>query len=190
MESFGTGLLALNELLNGNDARDDIDEDQIQPSSYLNPGAIAGTQPKTEVLSAKSKTSNGKDIFEEEDVEDASAAHSDAANDSRPQPEYDVKYKQAVTSEDMYLGMSNRNPSSASCEDIVIEVKLPQTAYREVVLDVNDRVLDVACPKYRLYLPLPHPVNSKQGAAQWLAKQEILRITLPLNRELEFIYRA
>eukprot|EP00730_Choanoeca_flexa_P011340 TRINITY_DN2468_c0_g1_i1.p1 TRINITY_DN2468_c0_g1~~TRINITY_DN2468_c0_g1_i1.p1 ORF type:complete len:140 (+),score=11.71 TRINITY_DN2468_c0_g1_i1:295-714(+) len=103
---------------------------------------------------------------------------------------YDVKYKQAVTSEDMYLGMSNRNPSSASCEDIVIEVKLPQTAYREVVLDVNDRVLDVACPKYRLYLPLPHPVNSKQGAAQWLAKQEILRITLPLNRELEFIYRA
>ena len=32
-------------------------------------------------------------------------------------------FKQAVTSEDMYLQMSGRNPSSTSCEDLVVRNK-------------------------------------------------------------------
>ena len=33
-------------------------------------------------------------------------------------------------------------------------------------------------------------VQSKEGTAKWLSDRNVLRVTLPLNRELEFIYRA
>lgn len=33
-------------------------------------------------------------------------------------------FKQAVTSEDMYLQMSGRNPSSSSCEDLLVRISL------------------------------------------------------------------
>ena len=33
-------------------------------------------------------------------------------------------FKQAVTSEDMYLQMRGKNPSSSSCEDLVVRVKI------------------------------------------------------------------
>jgi hypothetical protein len=35
---------------------------------------------------------------------------------------YDIIYKQAVTSEDMFLGMGNKNPATASCEDMVVSI--------------------------------------------------------------------
>ena len=33
---------------------------------------------------------------------------------------YDIVYKQAIATEDMFLGMSNRTPSTSSCEDMVV----------------------------------------------------------------------
>jgi len=33
-------------------------------------------------------------------------------------------FKQAVTSEDMYLQMTGKNPSTASCEDLVVSIKM------------------------------------------------------------------
>ena len=33
---------------------------------------------------------------------------------------YEMVFKQAVTTEDMYLQMTGRNPSTASCEDLVV----------------------------------------------------------------------
>lgn len=33
---------------------------------------------------------------------------------------YEMVFKQAVSSEDMYLQMSGKNPSTASCEDLVV----------------------------------------------------------------------
>lgn len=35
-------------------------------------------------------------------------------------PRYEMIFKQAVTSEEMYLQMGNKNPSTASCEDMVV----------------------------------------------------------------------
>ena len=40
---------------------------------------------------------------------------------------YDIVYKQAVTSEDMFLGMSNKTPATASCENMVVSVNLCQS---------------------------------------------------------------
>ena len=33
---------------------------------------------------------------------------------------YEILYKQAVTAEDMFMGLSGRDPSSGSCEDLVV----------------------------------------------------------------------
>ena len=33
---------------------------------------------------------------------------------------YDVVYKQAVSTEDVFLGMGNKSPTTASCEDIIV----------------------------------------------------------------------
>ena len=37
---------------------------------------------------------------------------------------YDIIYKQAVTTEDMFLQMSNKTPSSVSCEDMVVSCRV------------------------------------------------------------------
>ena len=33
---------------------------------------------------------------------------------------YDIHFKQSVTAEDIYLGLGNKNPSTASCEEMVV----------------------------------------------------------------------
>lgn len=37
---------------------------------------------------------------------------------------YDIVYKQAVTSEDIFLGMGNKTPATASCEDMVVSLMI------------------------------------------------------------------
>lgn len=38
----------------------------------------------------------------------------------------EFKYKQAVTTADNFLGMSGKDPSTSSCEELVIAVQLPK----------------------------------------------------------------
>lgn len=47
--------------------------------------------------------------------------------DGRVVPEYEFRYKQAVETTDMYLGLDpmGKNPTSTSCEDLVLLVTLP-----------------------------------------------------------------
>ena len=49
---------------------------------------------------------------------DEKSRHED--DDPRPQPEYDMVFRQAVSAEDVYLGMGNKNPTTASCEELVV----------------------------------------------------------------------
>ena len=88
---------------------------------------------------------------------------------------YDIVYKQAVTSEDMFLGMSNKTPATASCENMTVsalyisyltlnvevclcthsrgsslfqvKITLPDTKFADVKLDVKDKFLDCRTPK-------------------------------------------
>jgi len=39
---------------------------------------------------------------------------------------YEMHYKQRVTTEDVFLQMGNKNPSSASCEDLVVSLRLAE----------------------------------------------------------------
>ena len=61
---------------------------------------------------------------------------------------YEFLYKQAVATEDVYLGMSDKDPSSTSCEDLVLKVYLEGTqSMSELDLDVEDTHVKVRSPR-------------------------------------------
>ena len=57
--------------------------------------------------------------------------------DDRPAPEYEVLFKQHVGTEDVFLGLSDRDPSSNHCDSLLVKVKLPNTKFANVQLDVK-----------------------------------------------------
>lgn len=50
---------------------------------------------------------------------------------------YEMVYKQAVSTEDVFLGMGNKSPTTASCEDIIVS-----TASLPLILCSNSFALD------------------------------------------------
>mmetsp|Transcript_33515 Transcript_33515/g.58709 ORF Transcript_33515/g.58709 Transcript_33515/m.58709 type:complete len:182 (+) Transcript_33515:2219-2764(+) len=160
------------------------EEDEDEPKSYkqftagsvLNPGSF-GQEKKSQAkphAKIEVKKPGAQPVPEEPE---------DDPNDTRPEPEYDIVYKQRVGAEDIFLGMSGLDPSSVCCQEILIKVKLPDTKYKDVTLDVDSRWLRLKTPLYKLNLGLPHPVRDKEGRAQWLTEREELHVSLPLNKE-------
>nr|XP_020480374.1 protein PIH1D3 [Monopterus albus]XP_020480375.1 protein PIH1D3 [Monopterus albus] len=192
MECLGVSSLqnlqALSALLSTQqDDDDDDDEDSKNVTAWaqLNPGNI-GTPPKKdkEVSGAYVKT-NSKDIWGEEEVPEG-IQYGDLC-DTRPQPEYDILLKQSVGTEDLFLGLSGKDPSSICCEAMLVKIKLPDTKATDVVLDVKEKFLDLRTPKYKLGLHLPHPIHSQEGKAQFFSEREELEVTLLLNRPMDVI---
>lgn len=52
--------------------------------------------------------------------------------DDRPQPKFDVLMKQHLGTEDVFLGLSDRDASSTHCDSILIKVWLPKTKLSQV----------------------------------------------------------
>ncbi len=77
------------------------------------------------------------EIFTEEDIKEKNVL----IEDKRPRPEYDLLYKQRVGTEDIYLGMSGKDVSSNSCDELVMKIKLPGTHIKEIALDVKEQSL-------------------------------------------------
>ena len=86
-------------------------------SPYATPGSIGPQSTSTPSTSLGPSTS--KDSKVETQKVDKKSPH-EVNNDPRPQPEYDMVFRQAVSAEDVYLGMGNRNPTTASCEELVV----------------------------------------------------------------------
>lgn len=167
---------------------EDSDSDDDKPVSsiaQLTPGNIGPTGRSKKDKDEKKVEKNTKDIWDTEEIQEG--AEFESVYDPRPQPEYDIVYKQAVTSEDMFLQMGNKTPATSSCEDMVVNIKLPDTKMPDVTLDVKPKFLDCRTPKYFLGLHLPHPVDHKNGKAQWDGKTETLSVTLRLKREYDFM---
>uniref|UniRef100_A0A669PPG9 PIH1 domain containing 3 n=1 Tax=Phasianus colchicus TaxID=9054 RepID=A0A669PPG9_PHACC len=100
---------------------------------------------------------------------------------------YEISFKQQVGTEDVFFGMSRKDPSTACCEDMVIKIKLPETKFSDITLDIQDKVLDLRTPQKKLLLHLPCPVDSKKGKARFLSEEELLEVTLRMKREFDFI---
>ncbi|KAJ9512770.1 hypothetical protein QJQ45_019076 [Haematococcus lacustris] len=137
----------------------------------------------------------------------------DDVDDGRAVPEYEFMYKQAVGSADVYLGMSGKDESSGSCEDLVMKISLPAV---HTMADDNDDVADASAAvgaaadtlfllvmaleldlevkssyiklnatAYKLSVYLPHTVMEERGSAKWDATKKTLTVTLPIVREGE-----
>ncbi|KAJ8909494.1 hypothetical protein NQ315_017595 [Exocentrus adspersus] len=117
-------------------------------------------------------------VFEDEDQ---------ARKDWRKTPVWDVKYKQQVSAEDVFLQMGFKSPTTASCEDMIITVHLPEEKYQNIDLKVVKDNLSLLSPRFVLDMPLPHPVDPKRGNARWDKDGEKLIVTLRMDRELDIV---
>lgn len=111
----------------------------------------------------------------------------DASLDPRTTPQYDIVYQQSVTSEDIYLQMGGKTPSSASCEEMVVTVQLPGEQRDQVDCDLTPQHVDIRAIQYRLSLPLPHPILPHLCKATWDQDKCELKLTLRLTREFDYI---
>lgn len=83
--------------------------------------------------------------------------------------------------------MSGKTPATASCEDMIVSVYLPGEKYKNIDLKITKERLDLLSPKYKLGIPLPHPVDSQRGDAKWDNSTEKLAVTLRMDREFDFV---
>lgn len=109
--------------------------------------------------------------------------------DTRKQPDYTIAYKQAVTTEDIYLQMGLKTPATSSCEDMIIDIQLPDESVKidQMELNVEADAVHLQTPTYRLKLSLPHRIDPKKGRAAYDSEKKVLKLTLRLNRELDFV---
>lgn len=63
-----------------------------------------------------------KDIWDIDDVPEGIVY--DTKDDPRIQPDYDISYKQKITTEDIFLQMGNKTPATASCEEMMVIILL------------------------------------------------------------------
>eukprot|EP01138_Halocafeteria_seosinensis_P000175 gb/GECG01000181.1/.p1 GENE.gb/GECG01000181.1/~~gb/GECG01000181.1/.p1 ORF type:complete len:222 (+),score=44.79 gb/GECG01000181.1/:1-666(+) len=128
------------------------------------------------------RSTDPKDIWDTNEVPEKDAID-DEEDTTRERPDYDILYKQAVTAEDMYLGISEKDPGSHSCELMVIKVKMPGDRMKDIDLDVTEQRIQVISPKYKLRTYLPDPVKHRDGKAKWDSKNSTLVVTVPVHRK-------
>ncbi|XP_058804965.1 dynein axonemal assembly factor 6 [Phymastichus coffea] len=160
--------------------RQRLSRQKICPSDI---GKAACASSSEAVASAKAAQ-----IVSNSDIWHPSEANISAAllsEDPRTVPEYQMKFKQAVGTEDIFLGMNLKTPATASCEWMSLLVRLPGEQRERVELSVEADVVDLRSPRYRLQLPTPHPVDPNGSSAKWHSDSECLEITLKLTRELD-----
>ncbi|XP_068013577.1 dynein axonemal assembly factor 6 isoform X2 [Melanerpes formicivorus] len=185
--SSGSSLQLLAKILRDSQEEDDDDDDEHVPRcsvSTMTPGSIGPVKKETpDTFQVKHESS--KTIWNTEEVPEG--PEFDDTWDPREQPEYEILFKQSVGTEDVFFGMSRKDPSTACCEDIVVKIKLPETKFADITLDIQDQVLDLRTPKQKLLLHLPYRVDSQSGKARFLSEEETLEVTLRVSRELDFI---
>ena len=82
-----------------------------------------------------------KNIWEDNEVEEGAEFYS--IDDPRAQPDYEIVYKQKLTSEELFLQMGNKTPATSSCEAMIVKIKLPGVAkLSEIDLNLFDKFLD------------------------------------------------
>ena len=148
--------------------------------------AAAATAKAEAAAAAAAAAKDPNAIWDESDVGKTAIAAVEV-DDGRAQPDYDILYKQAVNSGDVFLGMSGKTPGSQDCEIMVVKVKFPGEKFKDLDLDVEKQQLLASSPNYKLNLYLPMPVDHKEGKARFDAKKDMLIVELPIIRDTDFL---
>mmetsp|Transcript_14062 Transcript_14062/g.17049 ORF Transcript_14062/g.17049 Transcript_14062/m.17049 type:complete len:191 (+) Transcript_14062:105-677(+) len=155
----------------------DSQSNAITPASFGAPVSRAAVERLVKPKAPK----DPKAIWDEDEVLNSVE---DDYDDGRPVPKYEWLHRQAVGTEDAYLGMSDKDPSSTQCEEIVLRVFLPGTEkMSEITLDVHEDHIRLESPQYKLVMYLPNKVDSDKGSAKWDKKTESLSIIMPKIKE-------
>ncbi|KAI4544918.1 hypothetical protein MG293_005184 [Ovis ammon polii] len=151
----------------------------------MGPGNIG--PPKTEEHEVIPQTSseNCEEIWNPEEVSEG-AEHHDVW-DVRDTPEYEIVFKQQVGTEDMFLGLTRKDASTACCKDLVVKIKLPNTNPADIKVDIQETILDLRTTNKKLLVTLPHPVDCSSANAFYILDTETLEVTMTMKRELDFV---
>ncbi|KAG8447833.1 hypothetical protein GDO86_015079 [Hymenochirus boettgeri] len=168
---------------------EDVEESSCRgpPSSAtVGPGNIGPSlSPEPSTVPSTENMIDKKSIWN--DFEVTEGAEFDDTLDLREQPKYEILFKQQIGTEDMFLGMTRKDTSTACCDQMVIRIQLPGIKASEVSLQVRNRYLDLRTPQHKLGLHLPHPVDAKNGKAKFVSDTETLDVCLTMVRDLDFI---
>lgn len=141
-------------------------------------------QPASDVHQNRLKEPKTMDEWEQQQK-----TKNDEELDGRERPDYTIKYKQSVNTEDVFLQMANKTSATSSCEDICIEIKLPDETIGidQMELEVRSDSFELKTSKYRLKMPLMQPINPDNGRAIWDNQRKLLTLTMKMKRELDFV---
>ncbi len=103
--------------------------------------------------------------------------------DKRPQPRYEFSYKQAVGTEDTFLGLSNKTPGSSDCSHLIIKIHFPGSTLKELDVDVTKNRIKAESKTHFLFTYLPVEVDGDKGDAKFDPKKHVLSITVPIVHE-------
>ena len=138
--------------------------------------APAGAAPATSGADPKA-------IWDDDEIPPEEAlSFLDAGSDPRPRAKFSMLYKQAVATEDVYLG-TEKTPGSCHSNALVYRVEFPDHALRELDLDVTKTTLSASSSRLRLALYLPQPVLADHASAAWDDRRKLLSVTLPVDSD-------
>lgn len=80
----------------------------------------------------------------------------------------------------MYVGLSDLDPSSSKCQELLLKVKLPGTVLAEIQTDVEQDRFWLQTPIYNLLYYIPYEVDKKSISAKWVTDKEELRVSMKL----------
>ncbi|XP_071551298.1 dynein axonemal assembly factor 6 [Panulirus ornatus] len=183
----GVDVRALADLLHHSTEDDDPSEETShRSSSGMTPGDLAGssstisrrdqtqlTRPTASKV-ASAQTDLLGDIWK---VEEVMVGHLEETCDPRPQPKYEVNYRQRVSASHVYLPMSSLGMSGE--EDLIVRVELPGDLLTDVNLEVTCNTLRLDSPGHYLHFHFPQPVDQHKGVATWDPTTHTLVVTLP-----------
>lgn len=151
---------------------------QVAPMKLNNTTVVTSSGLK------KSEKELKKEIWDESEIptEDMLLVRSGASH-QLPTPKYEFRYKQAVGTEDTYLGTTDRTPGSFDCTHLVVKVHLPGARMRDLDLDVTKNRIKVESKSHRLFTYLPVNVFQENGDAKFDSSKEVLTVTLPIDDE-------
>lgn len=197
MDFFGNheNLQLLQKLLSPDNGNSSDEDDHLLKTGdqHMSPSDLASMLPnksftaeQRQLLPATASSSEPKTIDEWEERE---ALLTEQELDNRKCPSYNIIYKQSVTPEDIFLQMSSKTATTASCEEMCLEIAMPEEniSVDDMELDIESNSIDLKTPVYRLKMPLVQSIDPDQGRAVWDDDRKMLTLTLRMKREFDFI---
>merc|ERR1712154_369042 len=97
--------------------------------------------------------------------------------------EYEEILTQRLTQTEAYGMWSDKHPGSASCDSLIVKIKLPGETLKNIDLEIEESSIKLLSTQFYLDLPLSYETESDQAKAKWDRAFSTLRVELPLKKD-------